>query len=209
MTYEKHTTHTDALDTLGEIIDETQKRDAIHLAVEPVVAGQRLAPGQHVRFNDDGEAVAAYGDNGVGIVDPFLKTLVELGERFWLVVYPRQISSLRHVWEHPSFPPSGETQPSEPAPVSEIEITPKLAAEQWLKAWMKTADGMGMFDLEDLIEAIEDGESTGWPRLEFDGDYLSIVGAQGGGEVPSEFWDMASIAIGRRVEGYERFSCGC
>lgn len=38
MTYEKHTTHTDALDTLGSIIGPDEKRDAIHLAVFPVYA---------------------------------------------------------------------------------------------------------------------------------------------------------------------------
>jgi hypothetical protein len=38
---------TDALATLGTIIDDTQKRDAIHIAVEPVIAGERLRPGDH------------------------------------------------------------------------------------------------------------------------------------------------------------------
>lgn len=41
---------TDALHTLGTVIDATQGRDAIHLAVEPVIAGEMLKPGQDVGF---------------------------------------------------------------------------------------------------------------------------------------------------------------
>lgn len=43
---DKRSVATDALETLGTIIDDKQKRDAIHLAVEPVVAGER---GSHDR----------------------------------------------------------------------------------------------------------------------------------------------------------------
>ena len=104
----KHTVATDALDTLGTIIGEGEKRDAIHLAVEPVVAGQSLRPGEHVNLGRraGGDAVAwlAAPGHGVGIVDPFLLKPISQGERFWLIVYPRQITSLRHVWSHPSFP---------------------------------------------------------------------------------------------------------
>lgn len=101
MTTQTHTVHTDALGTLGTIIDEKAGRDAIHLAVEPVIAGEKLHPGQHIRIVD-GRAVA----NGetYGIVDPFVKGPVLEGQRFWFVIYPRQITSLRHVWEHPAFP---------------------------------------------------------------------------------------------------------
>lgn len=101
---DKRSVTTDALETLGKIISENEKRDAIHLAVEPVVAGEKLFPGQDVglRYN---KAVAG-GVMMLGIVDPFLKNPVMLGERFWLVVYPRQIHSLRHVWTHPAFPDS-------------------------------------------------------------------------------------------------------
>jgi len=99
---------TDALETLGTIIDDRAGRDAIHLAVEPMKAGERLQPGQHVGINN-GVAVAALGGardhvvKKLGIVDPFLTKPVEVGQKFWLVVYPRQISSLRHVWTHPDF----------------------------------------------------------------------------------------------------------
>ncbi len=94
---DKRSVSTDALETIGNIIDEREKRDAIHLAVEPVLATVRVFPGQDV--NAKGEPVEPF----IGIVDPFLKQAVQPGQRFWLVIYPRMIHSLRHVWSHPSF----------------------------------------------------------------------------------------------------------
>lgn len=100
MTADKRAVHTDALETLGTIIGENEKRDAIHLAVEPVIAAEDLLPGQDV-----GRVNGGFGRcvTPLGIVDPFIKGVVRKGQRFWLVVYPRQISSLRHVWTHPAF----------------------------------------------------------------------------------------------------------
>src|SRR5258707_13974604 len=89
---------TDALATLGFLIGNNEKRDAIHLAVEPVECGARiLHAGEHVKLVD-GKAQKCLHGKGVGIVDPFLETEVIKGEKFWLVLYPRQITSLRHVW---------------------------------------------------------------------------------------------------------------
>lgn len=107
MSADNRSTHTDALASLGTIIKETEKRDAIHLAVEPVIAGDRLLPGDHILLDpNNGKAFRAPLNQGLGIVDPFLGQVIQPGERFWLVVYPRQITSLRHVWEHPAFPAS-------------------------------------------------------------------------------------------------------
>jgi hypothetical protein len=100
------TVGTDALSTLGTLINDRAKRDAIHLAVIPAIAGHPLSPGRRVTFRDG----AAYADDQdhdvavVGIVDPFLVHAVRKGERFWLVLLPRTIQSLRHVWSHPAFP---------------------------------------------------------------------------------------------------------
>lgn len=103
MSADKRSVHTDALAVLGTIIDETVGRDAIHLAVEPVVAAEKLFPGQDVGIDSaDGKATARAAKL-VGIVDPFLKGPVYPDQRFLLVVYPRTITSLRHVWEHPDF----------------------------------------------------------------------------------------------------------
>ncbi|MDR5839363.1 hypothetical protein [Caballeronia sp. LZ034LL] len=115
---DKRSTHTDALETLGMIHFKPEARDAIHLAVEPIEAGERLRPNDDVGIYNgkayqasdyreiDGELVMI---NPLGKVDPFLPSskFVQPGQKFWLVVYPRMITSLRHVWSHPSF---GESQ---------------------------------------------------------------------------------------------------
>lgn len=49
MTVQTHKVATDALETLGtHPIPDNSGRDAIHLAVEPVVAGEVLYPGQRI-----------------------------------------------------------------------------------------------------------------------------------------------------------------
>ena len=86
---------------LGEAPAEDARRDAVHVAVAPVVAAHRLSPGQHVGLGEDGRASADAVP--VGVVDPFLRSPVEEGRRFWLFLYPNTVTSLRHVWTHPAF----------------------------------------------------------------------------------------------------------
>ncbi|HEY7426992.1 MAG TPA: hypothetical protein VH682_22345 [Gemmataceae bacterium] len=90
---------------LGQLIEDgDRRRDAIHIAVAPVTAAHRLAPGQHVGLVQEGnpERVGPC-DRNIGVVDPFLKGEVEPGQRFWLFLYPGTITGLRHVWTHPAF----------------------------------------------------------------------------------------------------------
>ena len=105
---DKRSVATDALETLGYVISEKEARDAIHLAVEPVIAGETLQPGQHIGLTAG--KIATSSEPHLGIVDPFLVQPVRVNERFWLVVYPRQIRSLRHVVEHPLFRRRERTQ---------------------------------------------------------------------------------------------------
>lgn len=85
---------------LGQIITEKQEKDAIHIAVAPIEAGESLKPGDHIGIIDN---KARKSGKKIGIVDPFLKTDVEPGQSFWIFLYPNTVTSLRHDWEHPDF----------------------------------------------------------------------------------------------------------
>ena len=191
-TYVQHTVHTDALATLGTILDadDPNTRDAVHLASYKVRANQDLLPGDHVQIDEEG--VFAYRcpeGVGVGIVDPFLpQPGVRKGQFFWLVVYPRQIESLRHVWEHPAFPPSGETQ---------FVLLGQKEAERWLRDFAARSDVPGF---EEMIAAVD--YDTQYPRF----------GVDAGGEIPPEFWDHYEAYRGVKVAPGARgewFSCAC
>ena len=90
---------------LGHLIEDgDRRRDAIHIAVAPVTAAERLSPGQHVGLVRAGDPeLVGPCDNTIGIVDPFLAEAVEPGQRFWLFLYPGTVTSLRHLWTHPAF----------------------------------------------------------------------------------------------------------
>lgn len=107
---------------LGKIIDERQERDAIHVPIAPCVAASRLQPGQHVGLVSQGSIEVDAVGIRVGIIDPFLKTPVEPGQRCWLFLYPGSVTSLRHAWEHPAFavPPSSDD-------------TRRQESEKWLR----------------------------------------------------------------------------
>jgi hypothetical protein len=92
---------------LGQLIEGEAFRDAVHIAVAPLIACQDLAPGVHFGLRSD-NGQAFYADAGdpkaVGIVDPFLRVrMVKEGQRFWGFLYPQTVTSLRHAWSHPSF----------------------------------------------------------------------------------------------------------
>lgn len=191
MSADKRSVATDALATLGTIIGPGEKRDAIHLAVEPVIAGEPLRPGEHITIKD-GIATAAPDGEGLGIVDPFLTERVQRGQRFWFVMYPRQVHSLRHVWTHPAFPDSdGVSAPAE---------SPKADAENWLKAYAATIP----MHMSELLYAAGD-----WVENR---EYLVQGGRFEGYSVPDEFWVHYSAYTGCEVPADKRgsfFSCSC
>ncbi len=192
---DKRSVSTDALETLGTIIDEGAGRDAIHLAVEPVIAGEDgLQPGQHIGIQD-GHAFSD-GVKYVGIVDPFLLRPVRIGERFWLVVFPRQITSLRHVWSHPDFPePSERVKLTTPPTDAE-----RAASEEWLRQYIASHDAP---DYHTLIAATVEAQYAGT-------DYLYIRGQDAHGEIPDEVYDHIERVIGEPLENRPGwFSCSC
>ncbi len=198
MTEHTHTVHTDALATLGTVIDGTQGRDAIHLAVEPVIAAERLTPGQNVGLLSNGTA-SAFAEIKVGIVDPFVTRLVQPGERFWLVVYPRKITSLRHVWSHPAFDDVPEVVADKEA--SDVRIARARATIQM------QADNHGI-TYDEMLEGAKDHAENGaymveGGRWEGEGIY---------NDAAKDFWDAYEIVTGRTVDEDDRggiFSCSC
>jgi hypothetical protein len=88
---------------IGQILNENEgvERDAIHVAIAPVIAGCNLNPGDHVGFL--GEVVIRKAETLIGIVDPFLMTKVREGEMFYLFLYPNTVTGMRHHWSHPAF----------------------------------------------------------------------------------------------------------
>lgn len=116
--------------TLGKLLDPHEQRDAIHVAIAPVVAAVSLKAGQHVALNEDGCAVPK--GVAVGIIDPFLRQTVKPGDRVWLFLYPGTITSLRHDWTHPAFAPR-----------------PASGSETWIREF---AEGLDL-GYEEILEA--------------------------------------------------------
>lgn len=205
MAESKHTVSTDALATLGTILDETAARDAIHLAVEPIVAGEYLHRGQHVAIDESGKAVPAETRRadglprlkGVGIVDPFLNALqVQPGDRFWLIVYPRTITSLRHVWSHPAFPDLGAR------PI--VDSDRKARSEAWLREYMGNTNFPD--DYEDLIAAAVAHQAV----TRGDDTYVEYFGREYNGEIDPTFWDHVANVTGLVMKRRPTmFSCRC
>lgn len=201
MSNQKHTVATDALETLGTLIDDKAGRDAIHLAVEPSVAAERLYPGQHVGFVEGG--IGANVGKTVGIVDPFLIGPVYPGQHFWLIVYPRQITSLRHVWTHPAF--------DEANPVA--AVPDKSASEQWLRDFCAASDCPGYEDVMKVIvsdNGVQLGDSEYYGKSRVDGDAIFFSGLDAHGDIPDEFWDHVEVVTGKKVRHRASyFSCSC
>jgi hypothetical protein len=94
----------DIIKTLGKIITSDEKRDAVHIAVAPVLAARKLYPGQRVGILPNGQAtIRSDGVEEIGIVDPFLSGPVFEKQRFWLWLNPGTVTSVRHDWTHPAF----------------------------------------------------------------------------------------------------------
>jgi len=190
----------DAVETMGTLLpDDVGGRDAVHVAVVSVRAGCYLHPGQTVTFVDPPVAgkepvvTEEYEEQSVGIVDPFLKDSVNRGERFWLYLYPRTITSLRHNWTHPAFP--------EPQSANLAYVPPskQLESEMWLRTY---ATNIGM-PFDELMAASKD-----W----IDHENFYAMPMNESPDIPPEFWLHLERYLGQRIEHDKRehfFSCAC
>jgi hypothetical protein len=185
---------------LGVIIDETAQRDAIHIAVAPVIASQILAAGDHIGFlpgSTEEVAGVAPTITPLGIVDPYLRQPVGVGQRFWMFLYPQTVTGMRHHWTHPAFeaqPVTGATADSRAwieAFAVELDQTYNrlmAAAEYWLDG---ERDGVNWNDnyTYDNSETYKRVDSEKWPI----------------------FWKHYEIVTGVTVKnhGATFFTCSC
>jgi hypothetical protein len=98
---------------IGKLITGDENNDAIHVAIAPVIAAERLKPGQRIRltthlFQRNGSRLHYVRHEmpekpAIGIVDPFLTKDVEPEQGFYMFLLPGTITSLRHEWTHPAF----------------------------------------------------------------------------------------------------------
>lgn len=90
---------------VGKLLYSKARRDAIHVAVLPVIAAHTLRPGEHVGISYEFDGLHFVGDvdDKIGIVDPFLTDTVPTNGKFYLLLYPNTITSMRHHWEHPAL----------------------------------------------------------------------------------------------------------
>jgi len=190
---------------LGELITELgeqNQRDAIHIAVIPVKARERLRPGMHVSILHDGTNAEAYGDvagstTAVGIVDPFLPKTVEIGQTFWLCLYQGQVTTLRHEWTHPAFPAVDK--------VDQQSRDDRAASEEWLRNYASTK-----------IKIYEEDSDVAYKTFleELKRNEIYWYGTDGSNvgdlEDADELKRHAEIVLGRKIDfGEFSFHCGC
>lgn len=183
---------------LGKIIEGSPERDAIHVAVAPVTAAERLRPGQHVGLDGQGEAIGGeLARLPIGVVDPFLEDDVRPGEGFWLFLYPGSTAVLRHEWTHPAFPLVDKNV----AVPKAANVSPEKAeAIAWIEDFANSIDTSYRTVMEGAWNYVE-GE-----------EYMIQGGRWEGVYTPDEFWPRYEIVTGEKVPENKRgnfFSCSC
>lgn len=189
---------------VGVLIDPSQPRDAIHIAVAPVRATTTLAPGSPIAFvgGSNTEVANVPWAVSVGIVDPFLRTPPKPGDTFWMWLHPNTITSLRHDWTHPAFTTSSP---------SLDDLTKKAKSEEWLRDFCAEHD----CPYEGLISAVTSAtgqwvDSDQYHAISISEHSISVQGQDAYGEVPEEFWDHVERVTGIRPYHEPRhFSCSC
>lgn len=178
---------------IGKLLDENHPRDAIHIAVAPVIAGELMFPGQHVGLDSCGRAIRCA--NPLGVVDPFLRTQVDVGERFFIFLYPNTVTGMVHHWSHPAFETKAVAKPSPPTPE-------KSESEEWLRAFAERFN----FVYDEMIESGVDGTYICAHNVDLHG------AGELGGEEPL-FWEHLEVVTGKIFSQKHRnntvWTCSC
>lgn len=185
--------------TLGNLITGEAERDAIHVAVVPLVAGETLRVGEKFRLAHGSTEVAMRGDYEVdgnnppiGIVDPFLDGYhVTEGQRFWGMLFQNTVTGMRHHWQNPSF--------------ENISLSTNIH-EQWIREFCDRWN----FSFDELIENA--GSNEEWRYVTAMGSDLHSASELGEGE-EALFWHHFQGYTGKIFDEDARaglgWSCSC
>lgn len=199
----------DTIETMGKILPDdfpVGTRDAVHVAVIAATAGQTLWAGEDVCYeNGIGNTVAnTEGGKNIGIVDPYLERKVSPGQKFWLFLYPRTITTLKHHWEHPDF--KEETAPVGKKVHTEADVTAaREKAEEYLHQW---AGNHGV-EYTSMLSTFKDSiDGNG----ELD-DCINLgTGSTAYVDNPYEFWSNVELVLNVNIVDKKKvsyFVCGC
>lgn len=185
---------------LGQLLDSTARRDAIHIAIAPVVAAQILRPGDHVGLvpgSQDEVAHAGPMIPAIGIVDPYLQAHVQVGERFYMCLYMQSITALRHHWTHPAF--------------SDVEGQPKLTTQEQSQRWLQQLAADMDLTFNQLMEAADRWVESEDYTVQYDRESWRNYWYDRFPNGSQEFWKHYEIATGKTVEDHKSafFSCSC
>lgn len=170
---------------LGSPAKPNAEKDAVHIAVIPMIANEILFPGQHVGIVDKDKTKVGHSDKPIGIVDPFRTSNIFPESRVWILLYQNSISSLRHERTHPDFEESNSEE---------------IDSLEWLRDFADTAG----LSYSKLMSAAKDYLESG--------EYLLGGEEWEGFGCPDEFWDHYEKVTGETVDEDNRgsfFSCAC
>ena len=192
----------DAQFTIGKIIDETARKDAVHFALAPMYAFEKIWPCSHVKLMPTRPGYVRHAHEtdplAIGVIDPFLLEGAEKDERFWVFLNPNTITNLRHEWEHPAFAEQEQTSDQKTA-AKVADALLRTPQRRLLEDFAEEID----VSYEELLNAASDFVTAG--------NYLSQGSKFEGVRSPEGFWSaydfVTQTKSGMTDESF--FSCAC
>lgn len=177
---------------VGKILQsgEQFERDAIHVAIIPVMADMILYPGQSVGVCEKQIPKVDTMSESVGIVDPFLKDRIFPGQWFYLFLFPRTVSNLRHNWSHPAFFENAK------------DIQRSI---EWLKNFASRHNFSYPYDGEGPYKEMMRQVKVYLSRGTSDSDSWQHI------ELDNTFWDHIETVLDQKIVDYrtEYIPCSC
>lgn len=182
----------DPIKTIGKSLKGDELRDAIHIAIMPVILDNWCVPGNSVKFcyGSKERVKTCEPEDAVGVIDPFVSYRdCEAGSRVWMFLRPNTITGLRHEWTHPEV-----DAPIAPV-ANESETWLHLFADKW------------NFDYEDMISI----GICGGHWITAHG--VDLHGPHELGADLDQFWKHLSILTGKTFTDVHKesvgWSCSC